>query len=258
MQNYYTDLVLKIDLALLTLSALLSVSIVIYVMLMQTLERIRRLKLMSLISRLQDAALEKKQPAYDKLTMIMKKATTFEFLDIARHRNDIFPNEFSEKFMSCVSVSGRVDKAEKAAGSSWNKWRRIEAMITIGYLKTPHAVKILAKAIRNKDADISYFSALALGYVKNAEAAKALFDAVRSHLISGYRIAAILEGFPAEIIEDELARHLKSRDETSLFWAIKLAVKFKFKKYASMIKHLESDKSPVIKAAAIEGAKELS
>lgn len=145
----------------------------------------------------------------------------------------------------------KVSQIKKTAQKARNKWRRIEAIITLGYLDLPLASDILKKSLIDKDEDIAYFSILSLGRIKTAESARALLEVIRNRTFSGYKIASVLETFPPNIV-GEVIEATQDTDPILRFWAIKLLSRFKPKEYTDRIGALTKDKLPDIRAAACE------
>ena len=136
------------------------------------------------------------------------------------------------------------------------KWKRVTAIITLGYINAPSSLAILEKTILDKDEDISYYSMLSLGQIKNNVSAEILLDFLEKRVYSGYKIVSVLENFPSTIV-DEVIKKTGSNDPITRFWAIKLLTKFKPKEYMKKIEEFTRDKSPDVRAAACEFLGEL-
>ena len=166
------------------------------------------------------------------------------------------PKELSKALKSCVTVPEEIKKLEKAAQRKIDKWRRIEAMIILGHINSPHALDIFKKAVQDRDDDIVYFSAISLGHIKSPGSANMLLDLIKNRTISGYKIASILEGFPPSIVE-ELARRTEDKDPVMRLWAVKILSRFRPSQYAGKIAVLVNDESADVRAAACEFLGEL-
>lgn len=253
MENYLAKPVLFIDGILLAVTVSLSVLLVIYVLIKQEVENKRQSNIRRIISNLQKLTVNGKGFMMDGCVDLIRRTSADEFLGLTRRGEEkIFPKKFSGEFTTCINISGKIGEIERLAERPGNKWRRIEAIITIGYLNTPNALKILKGTLLERDEDVAYFSMLALGHIKSAESAKALLGAIKNRVFSGYKVASILETFPPDIAQ-ELIRATQDPDPVLRFWAIKLLSRFKAGQYAGEISRLTRDELPDIRAAACEG-----
>lgn len=251
MYDYYTHLVWIVDIWFLSFAILLSVLVFIYASAKRKGIVKKYTGLMDTISKLQATMLSEKGPAINGCIDLMKKTASFEFLDIARHKEDIVPKERFGDFTKCIIGSGRIGETEKSARRSWNKWRRIESIISIGHLKTPHALEILSTGLRDRDENIRYFSMLSLGYIKTPESAQILLDIVRKRIFSGAKVAAVLENFPPEIT-DVLIKNTEDKDSVLRAWALKIISKFKPGQYVAKIAVFAEDDDSGVRAAACD------
>ena len=182
---------------------------------------------------------------------VATKATPQQFLDVETNRNRtvFFNSAEQEVFKRCFFSPSRLAKLGKTALKAGNKWRRIEALLALGYAQAESAVKILKSTILNKDGDISYFSIISLGQLKTPEAAKILLDFVKKSSFGRYKIASILESFPPEITGGVIEL-TKSHDPQLRAWAVNLLYKFKPVYYHKEIEALTKDESDDVRAAA--------
>ncbi|OGS43321.1 MAG: hypothetical protein A2539_10565 [Elusimicrobia bacterium RIFOXYD2_FULL_34_15] len=251
MQEYHFNLLRNIDIILITLTALLSVIIIIYASIDERYMRKRYNKLTNIISDLQKLEFQGNDAIVSDCSILIKKTTPFELFHILKHQENIQPGKFSEQFTECLNNSGKISAIEKIAENSRNKWRRIEAIIILGYFKSPNTIQILKQTLSNKDSDIVYFSLISLGHIKNLESAEILLSAIKNRIFSSFKIAAILEHFPPDIVEI-LINNLTDQDQNLRLWSIKIISRFKPKQYAHKISVLTDDTSPDIRAAACE------
>jgi len=253
MENHLAGTVLFIDAILFAATISFSILMVIYVLIKQAAERRRHSNIRRIISSLQKLTVDGKGFIMDGCVDLIKRASPDEFLGLTRRGEEkIFPKKFSGEFTKCINISGKIAQIEQLAERSNNKWRRIEAILTIGYLNTPNALKILKVTLLERDEDVAYFSMLALGHIKSSESVKALLGAIKSRVFSGYKVASILETFPPDIAP-ELILATQDPDPVLRFWAIKLLSRSKGKQYADEISKLTGDELPDIRAAACEG-----
>lgn len=226
MDIYYTDFIWKLDAAFFYLAAALALISIAYLIISRRIEKKRYLHQMKLIARL------KRFPNFDNniirsvCAAVVRKTTPFEFYDIAKYRDNIYPQRLSGQFNECLIDSGKVDEAEAVAWRSKSKWRRIEAIISVGHLRSPKALTLLSETLFNKDEDVKYFSLLALSYIKTDDAAAVILEALRQKVFSGELIASLLINFPSTIIV-RFVEALGSSDTGLRLWAVKLLTKFK-------------------------------
>jgi len=251
MGKYYFELIRNADIVLITLNFGLAAVILIYAAIDKWSEGIRYRHLRHIISGLQTLAFKDDNSLINGCTLIMRKSTPFEFSDILKRQSKIPSGKFSSQLMECINDSGKIPGIERTAKKSMLKWRRIEAIVMLGYLNSANALGILEQSLSSKDSDISYFSLISLGHIKNAESAKILLAAVKNRTFAGSKIASILEHFPPVIVEI-LIKGAEGQDESLRVWSIKLISRFKPKQYANKISVFTDDASPDIRASACE------
>ena len=263
MENNLAKLILFIDAILLVFTASFSIFLVAYVLVKQVVEKRRQSNIRRVVSNLQKLTVDGKGIIIDGwwtsngCVDLIRRASPDEFLGLTRQSVEkILPENFSEELTKCINISGKIGQIEQMAQKSWNKWRRIEAIITIGHLNTPNALGILKGTLLDRNEDVAYFSMLSLGRIMSAESAKALLDAIKNRIFSGYKVASVLETFPQDIAE-ELIRAARDPDPILRFWAIKLLSRFKAGQYADEISKFTGDELPDIRAAACESLGEL-
>jgi len=144
-----------------------------------------------------------------------------------------------------------ISRVKVTALKSKNKWKRIEALLVLGYAECSAPENVLREALFCADEDVAYFSMLSLGQVKTRQAAVILLDFLSAHVFSGYRIISLLEEFPAEIAPD-VRRAAESEDALSRFWAIKLLSRFPDRGTLSLLGKLAQDSSADVRAAVCE------
>lgn len=260
MYNYHADVIWGIDKALLIVIIFFGIFDILYTAVKEAIEN-RAIRRLAVIKRnLQDLASSGAEAVKNVCPVIIGKITSQEFLEIARDKELAASKEFSQELRECFIASGKIIEIEREARASGNKWRRIQAIISLGYTDSPAALEILKDSLTDRDEDISYFSMLALSQIKNNSSARILLDHLGKHIYSGNRIIALLEKFPASVI-DEAIKATESEDPIVRFWAVKLISRIKSKDCLQRIKDLTKDNSDDVRAAACEclgkmGAKE--
>lgn len=256
MYNYHADLVWQVDNILLFVSLFLILLIVLYSAARDILIKIRHRNLFILKKNLADIALFQKTALPDNCDLLVGNIQPLEFVDILRDRELIVPKEVDAGLRTCFASEVKIPEFENIARQSKNKWRRIHAIVNLGYSKYPSSLQALKETLKDKDEDISYFSMLSLGNLKNSDAAKILLDFLSTHTYRGYKIASILESFPALIIEDVI-KNTKNPDAKVRFWAIKIMSRLKSHKHLDEIIALADDQDDDVRAAACECLKEI-
>jgi HEAT repeat protein len=164
----------------------------------------------------------------------------------------VFFNESEQKlFKDSFVTAQKIAQIEKTALRPQNKWRRIEAILSLGYAQEAAALKTLRQTILDRDEDVAYFSMLALGQIKSIESAKILLDFLKKNTPSRFKVVSILEDFPPGII-DEVGKLLEDKSGAVRFWAVRLISEFKPERYLKNIEELTRDESEEVRAAACE------
>ncbi|MCX5679059.1 MAG: HEAT repeat domain-containing protein, partial [Candidatus Omnitrophica bacterium] len=180
-------------------------------------------------------------------------STPQQFLDVETNRDSVFFNKNEqEAFRSCFKDPEKIKKIEKTAYKSFNKWRRIEAMLTLSYLDNKNAPAIFEISLQSKDDDIRYFSVIALGEMKSDSSARILVDLIRKDGFSRRKIVSVLESFPPEVTASYTIPLLKDNRPDVRFWALKLLSRLDPGKYLSVISMLVKDPSDEVRSAACE------
>lgn len=251
MGKYYFELMRNADIILIALTFGLAAVILIYAAADQWYGWIRYRRLWHMVSVLQALAFKDDNSLINGGTLIMRKTTPFEFSDILKRQSKIPPGKFSDQLMECINDSGKIPDIERIAKNSRRKWRRIEAIIMLGYLNSANALGILKQSLCSRDNDIAYFSLVSLGHIRNTESARILFANINNKAFSGYKIASMLESFPPDIVEI-LIKGLEDQDENLRLWSIRLLSRFKPKQCAKRISDFVTDPSADIRAAVCE------
>lgn len=252
MQNYYPDLVWKVDLTLLVILVILIFFIIIYLVIGDFLLSRRKRRLMNIKRNIYDLFISKKnknvRPAGSE------KFTPKEFLDVATNRSRwaVFFNEEEQEYFKSFFVNQKnILKIERTARRGRNKWHRIEAMLALGLSGASSALPIFEKGLFDKDLDISYFSLLSLGQIKTGLSARILLAFLKKDALMRRKTASVLENFPLFAV-DEIIKLADDLDPGVRFWVTKILSRFKPVKYTEKIKALSRDKSAQVRAAACE------
>ncbi len=260
MFNYFADLIFEINLVLLYLFVVISVLAVAEVITSNRVYRQRKKSLIETKKKVYALALSGEKLDTKTCALPISKITPQQFLDVITNRNRgaVFFNEAEQRiFRSCFLSSKIIASVYKTAATSWDKWSRIEAILTLGYAQDASSVAILKKTINDKDEDISYFSIIALGQIRDVSSVEALLEFVRTNPVYRSKIFSLLETFPSEMIAKEVIALVDSPDPLVRSWAVKLIQRIKATQYFEKIVELTNDTAEQVRASACDCLGEL-
>ncbi|MDD5669387.1 MAG: HEAT repeat domain-containing protein [Candidatus Omnitrophica bacterium] len=246
-----TEIFWMVDKALLYFSFALAGMIFIYVVVKARAHEQHQKMLVDLHALIQTLDTVSPKTVHDACLPFIEKASFRRFFEFTKSIESIFPGNPEYFLKDCVADSRKIKEALKAAARSRNKWRRIEAIIIVGYANPPLALAMLKKNLTDKDEDIVYFSMVSVSKIHTREAIAILFTCLSSRRFSGYRIVSLLEQFPSDMA-DEFLNVVSHEDPIVRFWALKLLGKFKPAHCAQTVEKLVADSSPDVRAAACE------
>ncbi len=254
MYNYHADIVWlanKIMFVVIMSTILVTLACVL---LKNNLWAKRRNALNKIKLNLSEIVLARQSISQDVCYPLITNITTEQFIDIVTNRRieaEFFNDKEKDFFIHCFSNSETLSRLQKRARSPRNKWRRIEAILALGYTKEQSSIDILKDAISSKDSDVTYFSMVALGQIKNARAAHPLLKLLQKDPSKGYKIVSILESFPEEV-SPEAAKLTDYHDPLVRYWALRLLSKMKPADYINQIEKLTRDPNAEVRAAACD------
>ena len=253
MHNYYTDFVFTVDVFLAAVSALFAVIIIVYGAAREFFEDRYGRKLFDIKKSIYGSVLAGQKISPNTCLPLTHDATTREFLDIETNRaKGVFFNASEQElFKNCFVTPQKISELENITQKPGNRWRRIEAILSLGYAGVLSSVEILKETVLDKDEEVSYFSMIALGQIKTADSAKALLLLLKNNAHNRYKIASILEGFP-EGAADEAVMLMDDLDPSVRFWALKVLSKWHPGRFLKKIEKLTEDPFPDVRAAACE------
>lgn len=253
MYNYFTDIVVRSDLVLLVLAFFLIILILLYSLARINFEN-RRIKKLQAIKKDVYRLVLAEEEASKNDAFSAKYCSAQTFLDVAANRvkEGIFFNDAEQEIFKklCLSETA-IKKLLSTAAKSLHKWRRIEAMLALGYAGIAEALPILKKGLLNKDDDTAYFSAVSLSQIKNQESAKLLIEFLKKRPAYRYKIASFLGQFPQETAS-EIIRLVNDKDYLVRFWVPQIISNINDSSYISEIEKLTRDKHPEVRASACE------
>lgn len=253
MINYHAELIWIIDAVLAAIAAVLVGITVLYAAVKRISERRRNAHLSNIKRNVHSLAGAEKKFTLPVCPIVMTRNEE-EFLDVEMNRESVlFNTSERELIRECFEVPEKVALIKGMAEGSHNKWKRIEALLSLGYIGSPEAMAILERAVFDADADVAYHSILAMSLIKTRGSAAVLLKALDKNIVSRNKIVSLLDDYPPEIAA-EAAPYLRSKDHAVRYWAAKLIARLDPAGYAGRITELLSDASPDVRAAACECA----
>lgn len=254
MFDYFPRIAWLTDAVLFTAIISIILYIFFYVTFKEYLWEKRRRGLLNIKNNVYEMVLSGKRPSESVCRPFAVEATLRQFLDIETNRNmtaAFFNDSERQLFKECFITPEQIKKIEKISARSISKWRRIEAMLSLGYMQAESAIGVFKRSLLSNDKDIAYYSMMALGQIKTVKSAAALLNLLEKHPSNGYKIASILEGFPGTIADD-VFKLTYSRNVLVRFWAATILSKFASEKHINRIEKLTHDTSAEVRAAACD------
>ncbi len=254
MYNYYIDIIWTVNAVLACVVALTCIVIILTAALNNYLWEKRRQSLLNIKKYIYEFILSHKSSSSAACLSFVNGVTPQQFIDIKTNRriDAAFFNDSEQQFLkSCFVMPEALAKLEDTALRSGNKWRKIEAILCLGYAQTRSAVDILKKTIRNKDRDVAYFSIISLGQIRTVPAANALLEFLKKDPSNSYKIVSILETFPKDIADD-VFKLTDYHDPLVRYWALTLLSKFTSRDHIGKLEKFTEDMVPEIRAAACD------
>ena len=255
MPNRFIEFISIVDIVLLWLLMLIASSIMILVMVKKRVERKRLYGLTTLVDTLRTIALLNPDTSKNTWPRLVSKTTFQQFFELTKNIETVLPHELEQRVKDSFTAE-RIAAIEKQAKTSWRKWRKIEALLMLGYCNAPCAPAILKENITSRDEEVSYFSMVALGKIHTIESARVLLDFLTKHIFSGQKIVSILEKFPPGIVE-EIIKKVDHSDPLVRYWALKLLIKFKPASHIERIIQRATDRSADVRSVSCECLGEL-
>lgn len=175
-----------------------------------------------------------------------------EFLDITMNRDTVlFSDEERAYIKGCFADSGNLGRIRRIASRSHRKWRRIEAMLSLGYAQDTGSIPILEGALLSKDDDILYFSILSLASIRSRDAAGVLLGFMNVNNVYTQTILSMLENFGSEV-DDDIVGLLSSEDPRTRYMAVRLVAARNMRYACGDVKRLVLDPSADVRSAACD------
>jgi HEAT repeat protein len=254
MYNYYADTIWMVDVVLACVVALTCLVILFTAASKNYSWERRRRGLLNIKKDVYEFALSHKGASAGICPAFVDNVTPQQFIDIKTNRriDSAFFNDSEQEFLrSCFIKPADLKRLEDTALESGNKWRKIEAILCLGYTQAESAIDILKKTILSKDKDVSYFTMVSLGQIKTVPSARALLDFLKKDPSNSYKVVSILEAFPKDITDDVFGL-INYHDPLIRYWALRLLSKFVSGGHIRPLEKLTEDMVPEIRAAACD------
>lgn len=253
MYNYYTDIVWMVNAVFLFIIALTCLVILLTAVLKNYFWERRSRDLLKIKKDVYEFVLSHKS-SDAVCPSFVGDVTPRQFIDIRTNRrmDAAFFNESEQEILkNCFIKPEELAKLEDTALKSGNKWRKIEAILCLGYAQIKSGTDVLKKTLLSKDKDVSYFSIISLGQIKTVVAAKALLDFLKKNPSNSYKIISILETFPKDIADD-VFKLTEYHDPLIRQRSLTLLSKFVSHDHIKRLEKLTKDIAPEVRAGACD------
>ncbi len=264
MYNYYAGTIWAVNAVLLLLVIATSAVIYFSAAFKERLWQVRRRALLEIKRDIYEVVLSGKATSGSVCQPFIDNITPQQFIDIATNRSidaAFFNKSEQQLIKNCFNSPEKAEGFVKIAKTAKNKWRRIEAMLCLGYANITSTIDLLDKALSSRDEDVVYFAMISLAQIKTVGSAKALLGFLRSRPSNSYKVASILSGFPKDIA-DEVIKLTADKDPEVRLSAVTILSKFASGHHIKKLGSLAWDVSAEVRAAACDclgniGAKEM-
>jgi len=252
--NYHANIIWAINGVLVVMIALLSVVILLAALFKEYLWNIRRRGLLGIKRDIYELVLSGAKSSEATCQPFITNISPQQFIDIVTNRaiGATFFNDSEQQLLTaCFKEPEKVSLLKDAVKRSGNKWRKIEAILCLGYSGAESAIDTLAKTLLSRDADISYFSIISLAQIRTVSSGEVLLSFLKKNISRRYKIASILATFPRELSE-KVALLADDKDAQIRFWSATILSNFVSAKDIGVLKKLARDKTAEVRAAACD------
>jgi hypothetical protein len=239
------------DLLVVSIACALACGIIAYVLIEKVSTAFRTAQLLRLKGRLKSLMMQGDEAMRKECPALLADTSVAGFTEVNRDEDIVALVERDHGLNVCFSASGKINELARAARAYGNKWKRIEAVVGLGYSRTPEGFSALAHALNDRDLDVSYYAMLALARFKSNDAARLLLACISRYPFRGQKIAACLQHFPPTVCE-ELLRASRMPYSATRFWAVRIMRTFKDPSCLERVIELSSDRSADVRAASCE------
>ena len=184
----------------------------------------RRDALESLIPRLRDVRIASRRLSDDELALLRK---TLVELDAA------------------LTVGAVLSRRRR-------KWRRTDALFTLGWLGDERSIPTLREALNGRDPDLAYVAGQSLAEYDSAQACGCLLDALRTECIPRPLAATLLEGSRYARAPALIAQARESRTPEVRSWVAYLVGRTQDPRAGAWLSSLAADSDAKVRASAAE------
>jgi HEAT repeat protein len=179
-----------------------------------------------------------------------KKLTIGEFRRVAEELNGTSNLGLCDLLSRILVRNGRIELVVRTASAN-SKWDRIDALITLGYLRHAPAMLLLRRALRDTDSDVVLAAVSALSIWNTKQSVETLILLLsKDSPVNPSRLAAAIETSTADV-SDALWRKTTSNDPVAQFWAATLLGRYPGPATRTALKLLLTSTNPNVRAAAL-------
>ena len=254
MYNYFPEIVWSINGVLAGTLILMSVVIFLCVGSKDYFWEIRRRRLLEIKANIYEMVLAGKNTPEVAGPSLIAEASPQQFLDVETNRNidaAFFNDSERELFKNYFTTPAQIGRLTRIAKRSFNKWRRIEAILALGHTQSESVIGTLEGFLMSRDQDTAYFTLVALGQIKTRAAARVLLEFLQKSPSNGYMIALVLERYPQDIADDviQLAGYKNPLVQT---WAVTILSRFASVEHIRKLDELAMDPRAELSAAVCD------
>jgi HEAT repeat protein len=132
------------------------------------------------------------------------------------------------------------------------KWRRADALFTLGWLADERAIPTLCDALNGRDPDLAYVAGQSLAEYDSARACGCLLDALRTEAIPRPLAATLLEGSRYARAPALIAQAREARDPEVRSWVAYLVGRTRDLRAQAWLSSLAGDPEAKVRASAAE------
>lgn len=178
-------------------------------------------------------------------------------LELLKQASESLSDLDRERLCQALIELGAGSRLEEQARRGRRKWRRIQALFLLGWLKPAASVSLLQRSLYDPDPDVAYAAAKALAEYDLEAAYRALLDALDRAPISRSRLAAFLESSRCPRAVALLCERASDPSPEVRFWAAYLLGQMRDRRALPALLALARDRDANVRANAAEALGQL-
>lgn len=156
-----------------------------------------------------------------------------------------------------LRAEGADSAMEKQARHAREKWRRVQAVVLLGWLASPASLQLLFDAMHDPDPDIGYAACRALARFNDRNAYDSLLDALSDGRLAFSRVATFVEASVFSEPLPLLAEHIHDHRARTRYWIAYLVGRTHDPAAMALVTELAGDDVPRVRAAAAQALGEI-